>query len=50
MIFQIMMSLQEIHNQGYVFRDLKPSNILLTQNMYPKITDFGLVVPIGTVD
>jgi serine/threonine protein kinase len=34
--------LEYIHEKGYIHLDLKPDNILLDDDMVPKITDFGL--------
>ncbi len=41
-IFDISEGLKHAHENGIIHRDLKPHNILLTADMTPKITDWGL--------
>ncbi|MCX4641944.1 serine/threonine-protein kinase [Streptomyces sp. NBC_00401] len=37
----ILSGLQAIHSEGYVHRDVKPENVLITENGRYKIADFG---------
>lgn len=39
---QLVLALEHIHSMGIVFRDLKPSNILIDKDGNLKLTDFGL--------
>ncbi|GKY98220.1 hypothetical protein MPSEU_000779700 [Mayamaea pseudoterrestris] len=41
---RIMFGLQDLHNAGYVYRDMKPENCLLSEDGRVKITDLGLAV------
>ena len=38
----IVDAMRYLHKHGIVHRDLKPDNILLDENFYPRVCDFGL--------
>jgi serine/threonine-protein kinase len=42
MAIPIANGLAHAHSQGIIHRDLKPANILLTSELNPKISDFGI--------
>ena len=39
--WQIINSMDYIHQQGYLHLDIKPQNILIDENLNVKIADFG---------
>ncbi|KAI4463668.1 myotonic dystrophy s/t kinase-related [Holotrichia oblita] len=61
-IAEIVLGLNDLHNMGYVHRDIKPDNILLDRCGHIKLVDFGSastlgskgeasnIIPIGTPD
>lgn len=43
-LWQVMDALKYIHAQGVMFRDLKAGNVLLTEDLRVKLTDFGFAI------
>ena len=41
-MYGVAEGLRYLHSQNVLHGDLKPDNILLDENHYPYITDFGL--------
>ena len=49
-LWQVVLGLEEIHGLGYVHRDIKPDNIVITHQGIVKLCDFQLVGRIGNID
>lgn len=42
LVAEIIVGLEILHNQGIIYRELKPENILVTNDGHIKLTDYGL--------
>lgn len=47
--YHLAVSIQLLHDLGYVHQDLKPSNIIINNDKKPLLADFGHAKPIGTI-
>eukprot|EP01126_Amoeba_proteus_P021675 TRINITY_DN2205_c0_g2_i13.p1 TRINITY_DN2205_c0_g2~~TRINITY_DN2205_c0_g2_i13.p1 ORF type:complete len:399 (+),score=89.44 TRINITY_DN2205_c0_g2_i13:310-1506(+) len=39
---EVILAVNSVHSHGYIHRDLKPDNILITRDGHVKLSDFGL--------
>lgn len=46
----LVLGLGHLHSAGYIYRDLKPENVLLDENGFARLTDFGLAKLIKHTD
>lgn len=42
---EMILSVESVHKQNFIHRDLKPDNILIDKNGHLKLADFGLCKP-----
>ena len=49
-VLKLIEALTEIHEMGFVYRDLKPSNVVISHDGSLKLCDYGLVGKIDSID
>ncbi|BBM87884.1 protein kinase domain-containing protein [Candidatus Uabimicrobium amorphum] len=45
-LYAMVLTLQFLKNRGIIHRDIKPQNILMSEEMVPKLGDFGLAITV----
>jgi len=40
-VTQVTLALDHVHSKGFIYRDLKPENLLIREDGYLRLTDFG---------
>ena len=45
---EIVVGLRDLHELGFVHRDVKPENVLITRTGHIKLVDFGSAARLGT--
>ena len=44
---ELILALEHLHSMGFIYRDIKPENILIDCDGHLKLTDFGLSKSVG---
>lgn len=47
---ELVMALDTLHGMGYIHRDVKPDNMLISKSGHVKLADFGTCLRMGPVN